>query len=303
MKKKKSVYVQTEIEANIDELWKYTQDPKLHTEWDARFTEISYLQKEEGEPQRFLYKTKIGFGIEISGKGESVGEVRKETGERVSALKFWTAHPLSLIQTGSGYWKYTPIEGKVHFETQYDYDVNFGRLGKFIDTYVFRPLLGWATAWSFDTLKLWLEKGFHPHLLIKRTITYWIVCFLLAFVWIYQGFIPKVLFMHQEEVRMLVTFIGSNYEIKDSIKIIGLLEIIFGVIWLLPFQKRRLFLLHLIMIFVLTISVGIVNFNSFSELFHPITLNIVLLGISMIGYMNSSNLPSAKSCRRSRKGQ
>ncbi|MEC2665308.1 hypothetical protein P9W94_30845, partial [Bacillus cereus] len=46
--------------------------------WDARFTEISYLEKKEGEPQKFLYKTKIGFGLEIVGEGESIGEIRKD---------------------------------------------------------------------------------------------------------------------------------------------------------------------------------------------------------------------------------
>ena len=27
---------------------------------------------------------------------------------------------------------------------------------------VFGPLLGWATAWSFDRLRLWLEDGLDP---------------------------------------------------------------------------------------------------------------------------------------------
>ena len=107
-----------------------------------------------------MYKTKIGFGLEIVGEGKSIGEIRKETGERISSLKFWTDNTLSLIQIGRGYWKYTPNKEYIHFETQYDYDTRFGRIGNVIDSYIFRPLLGWATAWSFDALKLWLEKGF-----------------------------------------------------------------------------------------------------------------------------------------------
>ena len=126
-----------------------------------------------------MYKTKIGFGLEIAGEGESIGEIRKETGERISSLKFWTDNTLSLIQIGRGYWKYTPNKEYIHFETQYDYDTRFGRVGNVIDCYIFRPLLGWATAWSFDALKLWLEKGLHPRLLIRRTMTYWLVCFYL----------------------------------------------------------------------------------------------------------------------------
>lgn len=301
MKEQNPIYVQIEIKTTMDDLWEYTQDPKIHSEWDVRFTEISYLEKNEGEPQRFLYKTKIGFGLEIAGEGESVGELRKEGGERISSLKFWTDSKLSLISIGRGYWKYTPNEKKVCFETQYDYETRFGIIGRFIDLYMFRPLLGWATAWSFDALKLWLEKGFHPRLLLKKAVTYYLICFLLSFVWIYQGLIPKILYTHPEEVQMLSDVIGSEYYTPLIIKIIGFLEIVFGVTWLLPFQKQKLFFLHIFILLILTVIAAIANITSFMQPFNPITLNIILIGFSIIGYMNSDNLPQAKNCKRSRK--
>ncbi|HDR3886194.1 TPA: DoxX-like family protein [Bacillus cereus] len=302
MGKKKPIYVATEMNTKMKKLWEYTQEPDLHTKWDARFTEISYLEKKEGEPQKFLYKTKIGFGLEIAGEGESIGEIRKETGERISSLKFWTDNKLSLIQIGRGYWKYTPNGEHIHFETQYDYDTRFGRIGNVIDSYIFRPLLGWATAWSFDALKLWLEKGLHPKLLIRRTMTYWLVCFLVAFVWLYQGIVPKLMFTHSEEVKMLSALIGSNDSSIFILKIVGFLEIIWGVMWLLPFQKRKLFILHIVMLIGLTIVAGVTNITSFTQPFNPITLNFLLIGLSIVGYMNSTNLPSAKNCKRTRKG-
>ncbi|MGW6192629.1 DoxX-like family protein [Bacillus cereus] len=302
MGKKKPIYVATEMNTTMKKLWEYTQEPDIHTEWDARFTEISYLEKKEGEPQKFLYKTKIGFGLEIAGEGESIGEITKETGERISSLKFWTDNKLSLIQIGRGYWKYTPNGEHIHFETQYDYDTRFGRIGNVIDLYIFRPLLGWATAWSFDALKLWLEKGLHPSMLIRRTMTYWLVCFLFAFVWLYQGIVPKVIFTHPEEVKMLSALIGSNESSIFILKIVGFLEIICGVMWLLPFQKRKLFILHIVMLIGLTIVAGVTNITSFTGPFNPITLNFLLIGLSVVGYINSANLPSAKNCKRTRKG-
>ncbi|GLV63729.1 membrane protein [Bacillus mycoides] len=302
MGKKQPIYVAIEMKTTMEKLWEYTQEPDLHTEWDARFTEISYLEKKEGEPQKFLYKTKIGFGLEIAGEGESIGEVRKETGERISSLKFWTDNQLSLIQIGRGYWKYTPNEEHIYFETKYDYDTRFGRIGNVIDSYVFRPLLGSATAWSFDALKLWLEKGLHPKLLIRRTMTYWLVCFLFAFVWLYQGIVPKVIFTHPEELKMLSELIGSNESSIFILKIVGFLEIIWGVMWLLPFQKRKLFILHIVMLIGLTIVAGVTNITSFTEPFNPITLNFLLIGLSIVGYMNCTNLPSTKNCKRKRKG-
>lgn len=60
MKKQEPIYVQTKVHSTMDELWEHTQNPDMHTEWDVRFTEITYLDKKENEAHRFLYKTKIG---------------------------------------------------------------------------------------------------------------------------------------------------------------------------------------------------------------------------------------------------
>ena len=35
---------------------------------------------------------------------------------------------------------------------------------------LFRPLLGWATAWSFDRLRLWLEDRLDPRLAVRLTL-------------------------------------------------------------------------------------------------------------------------------------
>ncbi|MEH6941973.1 DoxX-like family protein [Bacillus sp. JJ722] len=302
MKKSKPIYVQINMDTTMDELWNASQNPVLHTEWDIRFTEISYLKKEDDEPQRFLYKTKIGFGIEIAGEGESVGQIEKESGERVSSLKFWTDHPLSLIRTGRGYWKYTEEGKHISFETLYDYDCSFGRVGKLIDTYCFRPLLGWATAWSFDSLRLWLEKGYHPKLLFRKTLTYWMVCVILAFVWIYQGLVPKVIVAHPEEIKMLTSVLSFHLSGEFAIRMIGFLEMIFGLLWLMPLRKKKLFLAHMVIIVLLTLAAFMSNPASFVHPFNPVALNGVLLFVSLVGYWNSDHLPLARNCRRRRKG-
>lgn len=301
MQKQEPIYVQTEIGTSMEEIWEHTQNPDLHTEWDVRFTEISYLERQEHEPQRFLYKTKIGFGLEIAGMGETAGEIQKETGERVSSLKFWTDNPLSLIRTGRGYWKYSPKGDWIEFETQYDYDTNFGKIGQVIDSYVFRPMLGWATAWSFSTLKLWLEKGHHPRLTLKKTLTYWIVCFLLGFVWVYQGLVPKVLAVHPEEVGMLLSLVSLPIDPALAVQWIGFMEILFGFVWLLPFPKRKLFIGHIILIGLLTVSAWVANPQSVVHPFNPVTLNVALICLSLIGYINGSDLPAAGHCKRKRR--
>ena len=102
------IYVEIPICASMDELWEKTQNPHLHQRWDLRFNQIEYLPRGAGEPQKFLYRTRIGFGFTINGNGESVGTKEGDCGERTSSLKFWSADPKSLIKVGSGYWKYVP---------------------------------------------------------------------------------------------------------------------------------------------------------------------------------------------------
>jgi hypothetical protein len=163
------IYVEILIRAPLEDVWKKTQRPDLHQRWDLRFTRIEYLPRpDEADPQRFLYATRLGFGLEVRGAGESVGEKDAPDGSRTSALRFWSDDGRALIREGSGYWRYVPSTEGIRFITSYDYEARFGTLGKLVDRVAFRPLLGWATAWSFDRLRLWLEEGIPPEQSLRR---------------------------------------------------------------------------------------------------------------------------------------
>ncbi|MGW6025681.1 hypothetical protein [Streptomyces sp. NPDC055099] len=157
------MYVEAHIDADLDELWARTQEPSQHQRWDLRFTEIDYLPQAPGEPRRFRYGTRVLPFLTVAGTGISAGEKRRADGTRTSALRFASPHPLSLLREGSGYWRYVPVpDGGIRFLTGYDYRPRWGRFGALADRAVFRPLMGWATAWSFDRLRLWLERGITP---------------------------------------------------------------------------------------------------------------------------------------------
>src|SRR5881409_1927319 len=104
-----SIYVEIRIRAPMEALWEHTQQPRLHERWDLCFSHIDYLPRaHEAEPQRFLYATRLGPGLQITGEGESVGQRDLADGSRTSALKFSSPDPRSLIREGNGYWKYVP---------------------------------------------------------------------------------------------------------------------------------------------------------------------------------------------------
>ncbi|MFD0524923.1 hypothetical protein [Paractinoplanes durhamensis] len=49
----------------------------------------------------------------------------------------------------------------MRFLTGYAYRTRWGVAGRLVDL-AFGPVFGWATAWSFDRLRLWLEHGITP---------------------------------------------------------------------------------------------------------------------------------------------
>jgi hypothetical protein len=164
------LYIEARIRADLDDLWTRTQEPSQHQRWDLRFSEIDHLPRAEGEPQRFRYATRLLPFLTVAGTGVCVGERTREDGTRTSALRFASPHPLFLLAEGSGYWRYVPDGDGVRFLTGYDYRPRWGRLGAVADRCVFRPLMGWATAWSFDRLRLWLERGVTP----ERALVNWL---------------------------------------------------------------------------------------------------------------------------------
>jgi hypothetical protein len=183
-----SVYVEILVRAPLNALWAHTQTPALHERWDLRFSDIDYLPKSADDaPQRFRYATRIGFGLEISGQGETSGQKEARDGSCTSALKFSSDEPLSLIREGSGYWKYIPTTDGIRFLTWYDYRTRFGAAGACFDRLIFRPLIGWATAWSFDRLRLWLEECVDPRVAVRHTCIHVAARMALALVFGYES--------------------------------------------------------------------------------------------------------------------
>ncbi|MFC6998969.1 DoxX-like family protein [Rufibacter roseus] len=293
------IYVESQIQTSLEQLWEYTQNPQLHQEWDLRFNTIEYLPKETADaPQHFLYQTQIGFGLKISGQGKSTGTHSKETGESTSALKFWSDEKISLIKVGSGYWKYIPTDHGVTFLTWYDYQTRHGIVGKLIDKLFFRPLIGWATAWSFDALKKWLEQGQHPRISKILGLLLIIANLLIAFTWLYHGIVPKLLHMETGELDMLTASgMFTGYEV-EGVYAAGIAEIIFGLGFLL-FGRWRL--LHYLNITAL-LGLGVIAFFAQPAIylapFNPATTSAGAVGLSIIVLKILPLVPSANNCKR-----
>lgn len=294
--KRKPLYIETKIKCDLNDLWTKTQEPSLHQEWDLRFSEISYLPKNDPtDPQKFLYSTTIGFGIKVNGIGESVATKTKDNGDSTSVLKFSSDSKISLIKEGSGYWKYVPYTDGIKFFTGYDYATRWGFLGNLLDKFIFRPLMIWATAWSFDCLKNWIEKGLHPKQSIVAQLSVFIANITLGIIWIYQGLIPKILFTDTGEIEILrQSGLFSGYE-ENILTIIGIVEIAFGIALIL-IQRKPLQYLNILALLFLTFGAIFSDLMVFTLPFNPFSLNISMIALSVIAILNFSYLPKASNC-------
>jgi hypothetical protein len=156
------IHVETSIRAPIESVWLHTQSPELHAKWDARFSTIDPIDGADDGRVRFRYSRRILPGLTIEGVGESIGHRHGADGSATSALTFRSSDWRSLIQSGSGYWKYIPTDDGVRFLTEFSYRPRWGRFGRLIDRIAFRPVFAWLTAWSFERLRTWLETGKVP---------------------------------------------------------------------------------------------------------------------------------------------
>jgi hypothetical protein len=151
------IYIESQIHASMDRVWQLTQNPGAHSRWDIRFSRITPIAPLRGGGTRFRYERAYPGGL-IAGTGTTIGERDRPDGTRTSALRFEPDSVISPLGAGRGYWRYRPRGGAVTFSTGYDYEPAWGRLP---DALV-RPLIGWATAWSFDRLRIWAESGVPP---------------------------------------------------------------------------------------------------------------------------------------------
>ncbi|WP_054024707.1 DoxX-like family protein [Bacillus sp. FJAT-28004] len=295
----KPIYVELEIRANLDQLWMHTQNPQLHEQWDLRFSQIQYLpQTNESDIQKFRYETRIGFGLKISGTGETSCTTMKDSKERVSTLTFASAQPVSLIRMGGGYWKYKDQGDKLTFITLFNYQTRFGIAGRVLDRFIFRPIFGWATAWSFDRLRIWLEEHIPPSVVAERALIHYLSICLIVLLWCYKGLVPKLLFPETGELAMMKQLgLFKGMELP-MVHLVGICEMGFGVLIACFHRRKWIFIAHVLALFLLTTPALLFHPEVLTSPFNPITLSLPMIGLGLTAYLSRRHLPQARRCKR-----
>lgn len=114
-----------------------------------------------------------------------------------------------------------------------------------------------------------------PVLLIARLV--------LAFSWIYQGAVPKIICRSPEEIELLEHVIEANELACAMITWMGYGEIVFGTVLLFT-GRAWVFLLNVFALLILLTYVAVFQPGLFTLSFNPLILNVSLIGMSLVAY-------------------
>ena len=282
----------------MEDLWRLTQEPSQHARWDMRFSDIAYLPREGGEAQRFRYTRSVLPGVVVEGWGETRGERREEEDSAASALAFGSGQRRSLIERGSGYWRYEREGDTIRFLTRYDYETRWGAPGRLLDRLALRPLIGWATAWSFDRLRMWVEEDVAPERSRRSATIHAVATGALASAWLYQGLVPKLLVRDEGELRLLRRsgFLPGHEE--RLLSAVGAAEVAFAGALLARSHQRWPFLANLAVLPALAAGALRSDRAVFLQPFNPASLTFAMMGLAAAALLAQKDRPSAARCLR-----
>jgi hypothetical protein len=143
------VHVAVRLHAPLAEVWRITQDHRLHPSWDHRFTTITMLSERITTGTCMRYDKRIA-GVVIRG----LGRYKLHRPMQQSTFEFWSDDWRSPIRRGVGLWRYRELPGGgVEFRTSYDYEVRWGLAGRVLDRLVLRAWFQRETERSFARLR------------------------------------------------------------------------------------------------------------------------------------------------------
>jgi hypothetical protein len=298
-RRRKPIYVESRIRADMDALWDATQQPQQHQRWDVRFGEITYLPRHEGEPHRFTYGTTVAPGVTVAGTGESLGDRDRPDGTRWSGLRFWAKDRRSIIEAGAGYWRYVPTDDGVRFLTRYDYRPRWGRVGDLLDRTAFRPLFGWATAWSFDRLRLWLEDGTPPERSRELAVAHAAAVSGLAGAWLYQGLIPKLVAVDEQEVGIWRSLGLGRSNARRAVRAAGVIEVAMAAATVARSHRRWPFIVSAVAMPALAVGAARRDRSLLTKAFNPGSLGLAMAALAGVALATTDGRPSGRRPLRS----
>lgn len=163
---------------------------------------------------------------------------------------------------------------------------------------VFRPLIGWATAWSFDRLRLWLESKTDPSQAARQTVVHGAARLAQAGIFAYHGLVPKLLGPHPDEVSMLRDAGVPAERIGAAVSASGVGELFLAFCLLWFWRRSWPPVVTVALMIAATIGVALSSPQYLRAAFNPLSLNLAVGVLALIDVVTLEGLPSASRCLR-----
>lgn len=103
----------------------------------------------------------------------------------------------------------------------------------------------------------------------------------LGFLWFYQGLIPKVLFIHPDEIAIW-QHMGLAYDQAQQLsQASGIAEIFFGLLFLF-FSNKYLHVLNILGLVLLFFLVAFLRPYTLVGAFNPVVMNVAMINLSIL---------------------
>ena len=102
----------------------------------------------------------------------------------------------------------------------------------------------------------------------------------LAFLWGYQGLIPKILFINPDEIAIWQTFGFSYAQAQLAGRGSGILECIFALLFLFNSSKYLHYLSILSLVFLFALVAFLIP-DSLIRAFNPVVMNLAMISLSI----------------------
>lgn len=138
----------------------------------------------------------------------------------------------------------------------------------------------WATAWSFDRLRLWLEADVSPEASLHGAVAHGAARL---------GLVPKLLGPHPEELALSAAALPPGVSARTAVLALGATEVAFGLLLLVGWHRRWLF--GASAAGTVGVAAGLV-----AHPLSPLPLGAAMLALAAAGYATGGHLPSARRC-------
>ncbi|ACA86619.1 DoxX-like family protein [Shewanella woodyi] len=105
---------------------------------------------------------------------------------------------------------------------------------------------------------------------------------IISFSWLYHGIFPKLVQIAPLEMVMTTSLGLSNELSYLVIKLTGIIEIAFGILFFIYYRSKRIILLNIIALSSLLCFVTFMQPHLLIEAFNPVTTNLPLIALSFI---------------------